>query len=195
MVKFLDQLLGLTGRKPEKVETPPKPAEKRVESVPATVKRPRKKPGRKARAKPVEKAEKKPTKRGSNPRDEQGHFLPKTEDVPPLFSMLNARFFTTPEGQVMTDVDFNLAFVAEVDKKFADQPGWDRTLPGNAKVALFLYSVMTEMVEPFLVNLDSAEVPQEVEDPMAEIPVMAIHGGKENVQRVDISRMKRVGQL
>jgi hypothetical protein len=222
VAKFFEQLMGIVGGKPrEPVEAPEKadsaraPAAKvayeeaptRPYRAPATrVNAKKKKVRSKARTKPPE--EKKPTRRGQGVRDGAGRFLPRDESgqqvIPrrngrdskpdyPDFPYLNARYYTTPDGQVIIDVDFSPSFVNQIDQKFADEPGWDQTLPGNAKVALFLYSIMEQAVEPYM----SEEIvdPRPAADIMAEIPVMQIQGGPDQTQRVDISRMKSVGRL
>ena len=141
-------------------------------------------------------------------RDDKGHFVSREEvdletekktHANADYPFLNARFFSTPNGQIMTDVNFNAAFVDQVDAKFEGDSSWDTTMPNNAKVAMFLYAMMEQAVEPYL-----AEIPEqglalpEGYDPMEHIPAMAVRGGVENKTVVDISKMgpkNRIGNL
>lgn len=107
---------------------------------------------------------------------------------------LDARFSTNPDGEVMIDVDFNKMFIGMIDKKYAGDPSWDRTLDGNVKVAMFLYNMLAAIVEPYFVDED-APPPMGAQESFDEVPTLAVRGGVENVTRVDISKAQRVGVI
>lgn len=138
-------------------------------------------------------------------RNNQGHFVSreavdldgKTQEVDMAdYPFLNARYYTLPNGEIMTDVNFNAAFVAKVDEKFEDDPDWDRTMPNNAKVAMFLYAVMEQAVEPYLSAIpDEGKAVPEGYDPMENIPAMAVRGGVENKTVIDLGKMTRKNRM
>lgn len=96
-----------------------------------------------------------------------------------------ATFSLNKDSDVGVETDYNKHFIYDLDRAYAkNQAPYDPTAEDHAKIAVYLFDIVNQIAAAHLPNDEEFDP----DDPMRYVPALAVSGGKENKQVVDLGR-------
>lgn len=108
--------------------------------------------------------------------------------------LLDVRITVNLERKLEFEIRYNQVFIYELERQYKDVDVMNYAETNDDKVALMLYDTLFSIVDPMLPHQEDPidEVDREALEAYQNIPPMAIRGGTENKQVVDIADISKV---